>query len=265
MDNSRQSEKHDSESSSLLGKDNSFVKNQLERSLRLQRVCNRTLVHAKNEQELLQGLCQSIISEGGYRFAWIGYVQNDEKQSVNPVAHAGHGADYLNALQVSWGENEAGQGPTGRAIRSGQPCIVQDIPTEPNYTSWREAAQQQGYRASMALPLTDESRVFGVLNIYAGEPDAFQDEEVQSLIFFAIDLSYGIRALRTDRERKQVEEALRQSEGRYQNLANNIPGMIFQTRTTLEGDFSVLYASSGCYDLYEVSPEEMMTGSPYFS
>jgi PAS domain S-box-containing protein len=61
-------------------------------------------------------------------------------------------------------------------------------------------------------------------------------------------------------ERKQVELALRESEAHFRCLATNIPGIVFQNHTTVEGGFAVLYASSGCSELYEVSAEEMLSG-----
>ncbi|AFY91705.1 PAS domain S-box [Chamaesiphon minutus PCC 6605] len=59
-------------------------------------------------------------------------------------------------------------------------------------------------------------------------------------------------------ERQLAEIALRQSEARYQKLADNIPGVIYQFRLAPDGHLSYPYMSSGCWDLFEISPAAVM-------
>jgi two-component system, NtrC family, sensor kinase len=62
-------------------------------------------------------------------------------------------------------------------------------------------------------------------------------------------------------DRKQVEEALRRSEERFQKLATNLPGMLYQFILHPDGSMSMPYVSSGCYELYEMTPEQIYAGS----
>ncbi len=59
-------------------------------------------------------------------------------------------------------------------------------------------------------------------------------------------------------DRKQVEVALRKSEDKFQNMVANIPGMVYQFRRDIAGDFHMDYASSFCQQLYEVPAIEVM-------
>ncbi|MGI0492391.1 PAS domain-containing protein [Alkalinema pantanalense CENA528] len=181
---------------------------QLERSLRLLRACNRALIRAQEEYELLQTLCQLIVDLGEYRLAWVGYAHQDAEKTVQPVAYAGYEADYLQNISITWAETAWGLGPTGKAIRSGQPCAVQDLQNETDYGPWQLAAQQRGYRASIALPLIQDQQVFGALNIYAPTINVFQTEEIELLTELADDLSYGISVLRQIKKHNQVQQAL---------------------------------------------------------
>jgi two-component system sensor histidine kinase UhpB len=61
-------------------------------------------------------------------------------------------------------------------------------------------------------------QTFGALAIYASEPHAFDDEEINLLMGLANDLAYGITALRANAERQRAEEALRESEEKYRGL-----------------------------------------------
>lgn len=58
-------------------------------------------------------------------------------------------------------------------------------------------------------------------------------------------------------ERKLAEDALRQSETRFQSLAANIPGTIYQVVLRPDGTQYFSYLSPGCCKLYEVEPEEI--------
>ncbi|MGB3652752.1 MAG: PAS domain S-box protein [Rivularia sp. (in: cyanobacteria)] len=77
-------------------------------------------------------------------------------------------------------------------------------------------------------------------------------------------------------ERKQVEEELKrlnetlevkvkqrtaqlhESEMRLSRLADNVPGMIFQFQLNLNGTISFPYVSSGCQDIWEVEPQQVL-------
>ena len=163
---------------------------------------NRNLVHATNEDELLQAICQAIVRQRGYRLAWVGYVQHDESKSIKIMAHAGHDEGYLDATQITWAENERGKGPTGRAIRSGATQLCQDIANDPLNLPWRDAELQRGYAASIALPLLNrDSTVFGTLTVYAEEVNAFSPGEISLLEEMAGDLAFGVRTLHTRQQR----------------------------------------------------------------
>ena len=61
--------------------------------------------------------------------------------------------------------------------------------------------------------------------------------------------------------RKHTEIALRQSEVRYQKLADNIPGVIYQVRLAPDGSMTYLYMSSGCWELFQLTPGAIVADS----
>ncbi|MGB9130930.1 MAG: PAS domain S-box protein [Thiobacillus sp.] len=181
----------------------------LRRALRAQRTlsaCNSIVVHAIQEKQLVDDMCRAVIEDGGYRLAWIGFAEHDEAKTVRPVASAGHDNGYIEALDLTWADTERGQGPAGRAVRLGMPQVAESILNDPDFTPWREQALKRGYASCVALPLKEEDgEVFGVLNIYAAEPDAFDEGEFQLLEELAGDLSFGILALRMRQERNHFQ------------------------------------------------------------
>ncbi|WP_333187361.1 PAS domain S-box protein [Microcoleus sp. B3-D7] len=59
-------------------------------------------------------------------------------------------------------------------------------------------------------------------------------------------------------ERKQAEEALRESEARFQKLSANVPGIIYQFLLCPDGSFSFPYISAACRELFELEPEDVL-------
>ncbi|MFB2897273.1 PAS domain S-box protein [Aerosakkonemataceae cyanobacterium BLCC-F50] len=58
-------------------------------------------------------------------------------------------------------------------------------------------------------------------------------------------------------DRKTTEAALKQSEARFQKLADNVPGMIYEIIQKPDGNFNLTYISSACREIYELEPEQI--------
>ncbi len=193
---------------------------------------NRTLVHASDENELLQTVCRAIVEQNGYRMAWVGYVQHDEHKSIKIMARAGHDEGYLDAMQLTWAETERGIGPSGRAIRSGMTQLCQDMINDPSYLLWRDAASQRSYASDIALPLTRRSgEVFGILHVYAAEVNAFTPAEIDLLEEMAGDLAFGVRSLHTRHER---DLAMEQSRLHLEKLRSSLEDTVRAIATIVE-------------------------------
>ena len=167
----------------------------LTRALRTLGEGNLVLVGAHDEQTLLQRMCETVVETGGYLLAWVGMRQDDPEHRVLPVAAAG-AVDYLDHVTVTWDKSASGQGPTGRAIRSGAIQVVDDFRRDLAYSPWREIARSKGFRTSCVLPLRQHGEVVGAMNIYAGEVGAFGPDSVALLEKLSGALSYGLERLR---------------------------------------------------------------------
>ena len=230
------------------------------RSLLTLSECNQVLVRAEGEAELIGDVCRILVEIGGYRLAWVGYAEQDEEKTVRPAGHRGHEAGYLDTLNVTWSDTEAGHGPTGLAIRTGESVVVQDIGTDPRYGPWRTEALARGYASSIGLPLRAGEEVLGVLRIYAGEPNAFLPDEVRLLEELANDLAYGILALRIREEHRRAEEALRETQTFSQTVLNASPDVIYvydiaERRNVYSNDGILKVLGYSTYEIQEMGDE----------
>ncbi|MDO9532468.1 MAG: PAS domain S-box protein, partial [Deltaproteobacteria bacterium] len=194
---------------------------QASRALKAITECHQALIRATDERQLLDEVCRIIVEVGGYRMAWVGYAEADAGKSVRPVAQTGFDAGYVEKLNLTWADKNRGRGPVGAAIRTGKLAISKDTRVDPGVAFIRAEARKRGYASILALPL-QEAQTFGALNIYAAEPDAFDDEEINLLLGLANDLAYGIMALRGRAEQQRAEEALKESEQELRRLASQL-------------------------------------------
>ncbi|MBF0352589.1 MAG: GAF domain-containing protein [SAR324 cluster bacterium] len=238
------------------------------RALKVLSQGNQAVVYAEEEEPLLRQICEILVNEGGFRMAWIGWASDDKEQRIVPVAEAGFTDGYLKTIRLSWGDNEYGRGPSGIAVRTGKPSIVQDMLYNPQYRSWRENAIKRRYASSMAIPLVSEGKVLGCLNIYASEPYAFRPDEVQLLKQLADNLMYGVIHLRKNIELQKTLEHLEISQFRNKATLDSIPdllflinneGVILQYTPPSKGTFPFLTQNLVGKKLEQIMPHDYMS------
>ncbi|HEY9620783.1 MAG TPA: response regulator [Crinalium sp.] len=170
--------------------------------------CNQALVRAADERTLLHDICRIIVEFGGYRAAWIGFVEPGSPKRIRPVAHAGNLADHSEAFLCDAWENREEQNPIEAVIQTGQTRIVQNLLTAFSDSRWREIALSNGYQSLIGLPLLINAEPIGVLAICSAQANSFNAEDVKLLTELSDDLAYGITALRTQAERQQAQDEI---------------------------------------------------------
>lgn len=98
-----------------------------------------------------------------------------EKQSLRLEVAIGKGRDARRALQL-----KLGQGITGWVALHGKPLLVQDVSADPRYLPIRK-----GVRSEMAVPLSIEGEVIGVLNLDSNRKGAFSRVDLELLTALA--------------------------------------------------------------------------------
>lgn len=217
-----------------------------------------TLPNSHSEIELLNNICHFIVETAGYRLAWIGYAQNDLEKSVKPVAGKGFEEGYLDSIKICWSDSLLGQGPTGTAIRTGQSVTCKNIFTDQKFLPWRQEALKRGYSSSIAIPLKSGKSIFGSVNIYSSEPDAFDSSEKALLEELVSFISLGVERHRIDEKRVYAEASLTNVEEMYRLIFENASDAIILADPEAE---KILDCSPSAETLFK-RPKSELVGLP---
>jgi PAS domain S-box-containing protein len=171
------------------------------RALKTLSECNQVLVSATTELDLLQRICQLLVSTGGYNGAWVEFAELDLRQHVRPVAQAGLVNGHLEKLTARWADAGLSDGPADTAMRTRQPYL--------HLTELPATGVTTGQAGTLALPLQTSNQSIGVLMILAASAEAFDADAIELLTKLANDLAFGLIALRTQLERDQAAQALK--------------------------------------------------------
>lgn len=164
-------------------------------------------------KDVYKAICDKAVENFGLKMAWLGLIE-EGSYSLRIAAYSGFEDGYLSRVRITWDDSPEGMGPTGTAIKSKNPSIVNAIDTSPMYAPWREEALKRGYHSSIALPLiSSEGRVFGALNLYSGEQMFFTEKLIYILELFANQASIAIEnANLIKRLEEKVEEITKADE-----------------------------------------------------
>lgn len=153
---------------------------------------NQSLVRASTREEIEQAVCDNLVGEDAYRFAWIS-EQRAASEGVEPRAWAGIERGYLDDRPEST-ERAEGDVTAETAIETGEMQVAQSIAEEEAFASWREAALERGYESAVAIPLVYRETTYGVLCIYSPRPNAFDETERAVLEELGETIGYAFSA-----------------------------------------------------------------------
>ena len=191
---------------------------------------NESIVREKNPQAMFEGACRVAVEKGQFRLAWIGLVDATSDR-IRITAHAGASDDTLRTLDSLLDDERSGGGCafTAQAFRTGEHGVCNNIAGDARTVTWRAAALERDYRAMASLPLKTGGRVVGTFNLYSSEPGFFDADELRLLDALALDISFALDVNESEQERLRAEFALRESDERFRQLAENIKEVFWIT------------------------------------
>lgn len=154
---------------------------------------NRASLAARDRESLLDGVCRALAAPEDAVLVWIGEAEAGGEKRVRPISSRGPAQGFLQAAPIGWGADPYGQGPTGRALRSGAPEVVVDARRSPLGYPWREELARFEIRSTVTIPFQDGERRC-ILQINSREPEAFSMDEIAAYQALAHDLARALGA-----------------------------------------------------------------------
>jgi PAS domain S-box-containing protein len=221
---------------------------------------NLTIVRSRTDEALLLEICRVAVEHGEFILAWIGKM-NPQTQEVECVAQWGDEKGYLAQITVRADDSPEGRGPTGTAIREGKPSIAGNFNDPDRMRPWQDAASRYNFSASAAFPLYFQNQIWGALNVYTGEQNFFKEQEISLLEEVAMDVSFALDNLETERQRQLTLKALQESEQRYRQMIGSVTDYIYTVEIEDGRPISTTH-SPGCVAVTGYTPEEY-TRTPF--
>jgi PAS domain S-box-containing protein len=218
----------------------------IDRVQRVVRDIHEVLVRADDAATLKAEVCEVLTASDPYVFAWIGAVA-DESAEIVPEAVAGVDEGYVETITVTADDSETGAGPGGRAVRTGELQVIQDIREDDAFAPWREAASERGVRSVATIPLAAAGQRHGVLGVYADRAEAFGESERTLLSTIGESVALAL-------ERVALHEAVQEAKRRYEGVVEAAPEAIL----IADRAGTILEANRAAGDLFECDPSALV-------
>ncbi|MGY1710579.1 ANTAR domain-containing protein [Geodermatophilus sp. SYSU D00758] len=116
-----------------------------------------------------------------------------------PEAPQRLGSDSAAAQRMDGLQLEAAEGPCWQAYATGEVVVTGDVAEDPRWPRLAGVAAGEPVRSVVAVPLVEDGRTTGVLNVYSGREDAFATDgrQVAELIATAVS---GVLASAAERQ-----------------------------------------------------------------
>jgi PAS domain S-box-containing protein len=220
-------------------------------ALRKLNECTSRLWQTRNLADGLTEMLAAVIDLVG---ADKGNVQllDRERRILAIEAQRGFDNDFLDFFrEVSAVDDSA----CGRALRTGERIVIEDVEEDAAYTPYREIARTAGYRAVTSTPLIGiKGSPLGILSTHFRLPHRPSDAELRRLDLYARQAADFI-------ERCRTEEAVRLSEERFRSLSQKLDLEVQDRTKALKDKNANLLRQSELlrelsYDLFHTQDEE---------
>ncbi len=149
---------------------------------------DRVVISASNLSDLVHAILATLAGLPGDVSGYFGRA--DDEGDLQIEATFGDADEYLRAMtagripQITTEPNvPSGQGPGGRAWRSGHIIVSDAWQLEPGRAPWLSVGAELGFRSSAALPLVDENgRTVAMLGLYSRYPGFFSTDHVSRFL-----------------------------------------------------------------------------------
>ena len=165
------------------------------------RAMSKTISLSSNINSILFQVCKASVDALQAEMAWVGTISHDSK-SINYVTHAGAMGEYIQKSQIKYDDSPKGCGPTGTAVKTKSPAVVNCIYENENLA---QLEAKYGFKSCCAVPIMSNTDVIGTLTLFHSKEDFFNVQNVSILEEFSTQAAMAISNIELRRHLAESE------------------------------------------------------------
>lgn len=186
---------------------------------------NQNIGVSQNRDELFDKVSQSLMEQGGFPLAWIGWYSAEDHALV-PNTKLQFELENSLGMKVLLNRPDMASGMT-IAFNSSQPYISNDMMSDPNISFWRPQYLEKGFKSSASFPIKENGNIAGIITLYAYEINFFKDREVALLAETSQDISFALDNLAQAHARRQAESSAKDEKLFSEAMIESMPGILY--------------------------------------
>jgi PAS domain S-box-containing protein len=179
----------------------------------------------RNLEEGLQEMLAGVIELVGADKANI-QLLDSERRVLTIAAQRGFDENFLEVFrEVSADDGSA----CGRALRFRRPIVIEDVEADELFTPYRAIAKEAGFRSVISVPMIrGDGTTVGMISAHFESVHRPTDQDLRRLDLYVRQASDFV-------QRCKIEDALRQSEKNFRQLAETLESQVQCRTKELEG------------------------------
>lgn len=187
---------------------------------------NQTIVRQSNDLDLMQQICDVAIEYGKFKFAWFAEY-NELNESIKFICESGESENYIEKIENQFTQLNTRSIAYRNIIDNKEIACCNDISLDKEMVFKPSEALENNFHSMAILPIKRKAKTTYLLYLYSDITGFFNKEEQKLLSEIAQDISHAVETIEAEKVRLETENALLESENRYNAFINNNVDMIF--------------------------------------
>ena len=177
------------------------------RALSILNAAHNAVIRCESVYDMFSALVTDLASDKSYAVVAVMEVKHDSEKNIVPLFADGSSVDFIHNARITWGDTECGGGPSGTAVRTGKPCIIDDVRADPLAQNWIDLLEKYSIRSAVSIPIMLDGKARYVLQLDSPEVGAFSRDEADTFDLIGTTLSDSISGIDTKGKLLRSEQA----------------------------------------------------------
>ncbi len=174
---------------------------------------NQIAIHAKEEEELLKGVCETLVRIG-YASVCVGRIDEKNKRFVIDYykTRLPDADEIFETVKIKVdGSKPFGRGTVYKAYTSGEIAIISDVLKSGDMQGWWEYHIRYNIHSACSVPIVKDEKIQYILLMHDDVPDSFSDRNIFLLKEIQRDFTFALEKLHKERLLNVLNEAMKKS------------------------------------------------------